>query len=246
MKPKIIVAPTHSAWVNQAVDLIVESADLSKKEGRRFSLALSGGSTPHPVYQALALPENEKRIDLSKTHIFWSDERCVPPDDTSSNYRMTRLALLDKLPVPAENIHRIHGENPPEQAAAEYQTEIDTFFTGQDPVFDLVLLGMGNDGHTASLFPGTDALQEVDRWVAANYVPFQQAWRITFTFPLLALARKLLFLVSGAGKDEMIKQVIEDPLAAEQYPAARAAVLNPDTTWLLDAASANQLSILEK
>lgn len=245
MIPEMIITPNHKAWIDNAVEIILKLGNQAIRERGRFSLALSGGSTPQPVYQALALPHNLKRIILSRTHIFWSDERCVPPGDPQSNYRMAKLAMLENIPIPTANIHRIHGEISPEKGAADYHKQIDSFFQGGQPVFDLVLLGLGSDGHTASLFPNTSALQITDRWAAANQVEAQQAWRITLTFPVLASARQLLFLVNGEDKAEIVHQVIEDHDAEEKFPSARVAAQNPNTSWLLDKYAANQLTILE-
>jgi 6-phosphogluconolactonase len=245
MIPEMVITPNHKSWIKNAVEMILKAANQAIRDRGRFSLVLSGGSTPQPVFQALALPENLKRIILSRTHIFWGDERCVPPGDPASNYRMAKLALLENAPIPAENIHRIHGENRPKIAAHRYQEEIDLYFSGSEPKFDLVLLGLGNDGHTASLFPETDALTVDDRWVAANFVPTQQTWRITLTYPALKSARQLLFLVKGEDKAQIVQQVLEDPMAENIYPAARSAAENPNTTWLLDKAASRELSILE-
>ncbi|MEN8242048.1 MAG: 6-phosphogluconolactonase [Chloroflexota bacterium] len=252
MKSRVIVASSKQMWINRAVDLIVESANQAIRERGRFSLVLSGGSTPQPVYQALALPHNLKRIILSRTHIFFGDERCVSPGDPQSNYRMVKLALLENAPIPAANIHRMRGELRPPAAAADYQKQIEEYFEGQEQRFDLVLLGLGTDGHTASLFPGTKALEEKHAWVAANqleaplqsnHVPAQQAWRITLTYPALSTARRMVFLVRGEGKQEIIGKIFDPEGYDPQIPAAKIAENHPDQTWVLDKSAGRKLTI---
>jgi 6-phosphogluconolactonase len=155
-------------------------------------VALAGGSTPRAAYALLATEEFAARVDWSRVHVLWGDERCVPPDDPDSNYRMAREALLDKIPIPTENVHRIRGELPPDEAAAAYQAELEAVL-GAGGRFDLVLLGMGVDGHTASLFPGTAALHEGERWVVAAFVDKLSAWRVTLTPVVLNAAAQVTF-----------------------------------------------------
>jgi 6-phosphogluconolactonase len=246
MKSRIIVAPSKQIWIDRSVELILDAANQAIRERGRFSLVVAGGSTPQPVYQALALPHNLKRIILSRTHIFWGDERCVPPGDPQSNYRMVKLALLENIPIPGENIHRMRGELRPEAAAKEYQEQIVSYFGDQEPRFDLVLLGVGTDGHTASLFPETKALDEKERWVAANHVAAQQAWRVTLTYPALTTARQLVFLVRGEAKAEIIGRIFDPEGYDPQIPATHVAEHHPDQTWVLDKAAGKLLSITEK
>ena len=152
----------------------------------RFTIALSGGSTPRPVYARLAAADHAAHIDWGKVYVFFSDERCVPPDDAASNYRMAREALLDHVPLPPDNVHRMRGEEDPAQAALAYEQDLQSSFrTSAIPAFDLICLGMGDDGHTASLFPGTAALRERERWVVAQDVAVAWAWRVTFTAALI-------------------------------------------------------------
>jgi 6-phosphogluconolactonase len=199
----------------------------------QFAVALSGGSTPRATYELLASEAFAPCINWPRVHVFWGDERCVPPDHPDSNYRMAREALLDRVPIPAENVHRIQGELSPEQAAIAYQAELEAAL-GADGRFDLILLGMGMDGHTASLFPGTAAIHERTRWVVSHYVEKLDAWRVTLTLSVIDAARHVLFLVSGAAKAEPLARI----RAGEQLPAG---LVKPDPgqlTWLVDAAAA--------
>jgi 6-phosphogluconolactonase len=217
----------------------------------RFAVALSGGETPRDMYAELARPPLLDRVDWSRVHVFWGDGRCVPPDHPDSNYRMARETLLDHVPLPAANIHRIQGEIEPEQAALEYEQELRGVFSGspdraasgdagEPPRFDLILLGMGEDGHTASLFPGTPALRERRRWVVAQRVEKLDAWRITLTLPVINAAADVLFLISGAKKAKALSRVLADapPADAEDLPARLVAPTAGRIIWLVDAAAA--------
>ena len=217
----------------------------------RFTLALSGGSTPRPIYARLAAADHvgrrydriddriEDRIDWGKVHVFFSDERCVPPDDVASNYRMVREALLDHVPLPSVNIHRVHGEEDPALAALAYEHDLQRVFrTAAAPVFDLICLGMGDDGHTASLFPGTAALRERERWVVAQHVAAARAWRVTFTAALINAARHVVFLVEGAGKSETLRRVLEGAYQPDVLPAQLIQPISGVAHWLVDAAAA--------
>lgn len=204
-----------------------------------FTVALSGGSTPRRLYEVLAAPPFRERVPWGRVHVFWGDERCVPPDHSDSNYRLAREALLDKIPILAENVHRIWGEMPPDQAAAAYQTELEAV-VGVNGRLDLILLGMGADGHTASLFPGTEALEERERAVVAVYVERLQAWRVTLTLPVINAARQVLFLVTGAAKAEIVQAVLEGPEG--RFPAQQIRPTAGQLTWLVDVAAASRLT----
>lgn len=207
-----------------------------------FAIALSGGSTPRATYALLATDEYASRVDWRSIHIFWGDERCVPPDHPESDYRMAREALLDHVPIPSENVHRIDAELDPTQAADDYEQTLRAFFAGQDTArFDLVLLGMGEDGHTASLFPGGQALDEHTRWVVANYVDSLSTWRITLTPPVLNAAANVTFLVAGQNKADTLRRVINGPHQPNTLPAQ---IINPSSgrlMWLVDEAAASLL-----
>lgn len=235
--------PDLEALSLAAAEKIIRAAGDAIAARGRFAISLSGGSTPRETYKLLATPEFRDRIDWSKTHIFWGDERCVPPDDAQSNYRMTREALLDHVPIPAENVHRLRGEEDPPKAAAAYEHELKEFF-GHDlnpgglPPFDLILLGLGDDAHTASLFPGSDAIDEQGAWVVANWAPSQKAWRLTLTAPVLNAGRAVAFLVSGAAKAEPLHSVLHGAFDPHRYPAQLVRPLGGKLTFLVDLPAA--------
>lgn len=220
----------------------VRLAQQSAREKGRFAVALSGGSTPRSLYALLATPAFKQQVPWSEVHLFWGDERCVPPDHAESNYRMVREALLSKIEIPPGNVHRMAGEKEPRIAAAEYEAELKSFFhiaPGVFPGFDLVLLGLGEDGHTASLFPGSDALAETERLVAATYVARLNAYRLTLTLPVLNHGAVVLFLVAGASKAAVVSEILRDDDPA-RFPAARVDPLNGRLVWLMTADAVSQ------
>ena len=199
---------------------------------------LAGGSTPKAAYEILARDFAEE-IDWGRTHVFFGDERTVPPDHEDSNYRMARLALIDHVPV--GSVHRMRGELPPDEAAASYEGELKAFFGDEDPPrFDLILLGLGEDGHTASLFPETSALEVADRLVVANPVLELDTTRVTLTAPVLNAARAVRFLVAGGGKAEALKEVLEGDADPRAYPAR---LVQPPggPAWMVDREAARLL-----
>jgi 6-phosphogluconolactonase len=198
-----------------------------------INVALSGGSTPKLLYQLLADEQFRGQVRWSSTHFFWSDERHVPPDHPDSNYRMAHEALLSRVPVPESNVHRIRSENPSAQEAADEYEKIIV------PRLDLILLGLGADGHTASIFPGSDVLHEAKRLVAAPWVEKLNAYRITMTLPLLNNGASILFLVSGAEKAEIVTEVLEGP---RKYPAQFVQPTNGELIWMLDRDAAAGLN----
>jgi 6-phosphogluconolactonase len=209
-------------------------------------IAISGGSTPRAVFQLLANPSEPYvgSIPWDKLQLFWVDERCVPPDHEESNFRMTKAAMLDKVPLPAENIHRMEGELDPEEAASRYEAEIRNTLRlegAQTPVFDLIILGLGPDGHTASLFPHTDGLHEMGRIVMANHVPQKDVWRITLTLPVILQGKEVAFLIEGADKAEMVQIVFGGGYDPETYPAQLIRPASGRLTLLMDSAAAAQL-----
>lgn len=219
----------------------VERARASIEESGRFAVALAGGSTPEVTYELLATEEYVTALDWNKIHIFFGDERSVPPDDDDSNYRMADEALLSHVPV--GSVHRMKGELLPDEAAMEYEEELREFFgaLGGPPEFDLIQLGLGDDGHTASLFPNTPALGVTDRWVAQNPVPKLETVRITLTLPLINTAKAVSFLVAGNGKAEALREILEGDADPRNYPAK---LVRPtrDLTWMVDQSAAEQLS----
>jgi len=245
--PTIEVFPDRERLIQAAAKQVIEIASQRIAENGRVAIALSGGSTPRPLYRLLANEKYSRRIDWRKVHIYWGDERCVPPDDRQSNYQTAREMLLDAVPIPVDNRHRIHGEEDPEKAAAEYEKELRTFFgvnvTDGSPRlgFDLILLGMGDNGHTASLFPGSPAMNEKQRWVAAQYVQVVSMWRITLTPLAINAAKNVLFIVSGEEKAERLHSVLEGPFQPEVLPAQAIRPAAGRLFWFLDKAAASRL-----
>lgn len=245
--PNPVVYPDSQSFIDGAADFISDLAAQSIAERGRFTIALSGGGTPRPIYARLVTADYRDRIDWSKVHLFFGDERCVPPDDAlaGSNYRMAREALLDHVSLPPDHIHRIQGEIDPAQAAFIYEQELHSLFrTSTFPAFDLICLGLGDNGHTASLFPGTAALREQVRWVVAQYVEVMATWRVTFTAPLINAARHIAFLVEGAGKAEVLWHVLEGPYQPDVLPAQLIQPVNGQLHWLIDAAAAAKVKPL--
>lgn len=232
-------------WITAAAEHIAGVAAESIKARGRFTLVLAGGATPRPVYVRLALA-GAGGLDWPRVHLLFGDERCVPPDDGRSNFTMVRQALLDHVPVPPANIHRIRGEDEPGRAAADYARELRRLLAGEDgpdpaPALDLVLLGLGEDGHTASLFPGLAAVGETRRWVAAEYVPAAGMWRVTLTLALINAARNVTFLVTGTGKAAILREVLEGPRQPARLPAQAVAPAHGVLRWLVDVPAAAAL-----
>ena len=241
-KAQVVTLPSREAVTAAAADALVAAAAEAIAARGRFLLVLSGGSTPKALFELLATPPYAQRIDWARTHVFWGDERCVPPDDRSSNYRMAREALLDRVAISPEAIHRMRGEDPPEQAAAAYEAELRHVFGARAPRFDVVLLGMGDNGHTASLFPHLTAVREASRAVVAEYVGEVKMWRITMTPPLLNAAARVMFLVVGADKAPMLKRVLQGPHDVDALPAQVVAPRDGVLTWMVDQAAAAALT----
>jgi 6-phosphogluconolactonase len=222
-----------------AAERVVAHAAASIDQRGRFSVALSGGSTPRRLYELLAAPAIAARISWPHVHVFWGDERCVPPAHPASNYRMADEALLAHVPLPAANVHRIAGEDDPEAAARAYEVTLRAAFPPERS-FDLVLLGLGEDGHTASLFPGQPPLVERHRWVMATHATqIEPPWRITLTPVVLDAAATILFLVAGAAKAERLAEVLEG--AGQALPAWHIRPTHGMLAWMADAAAASRL-----
>jgi 6-phosphogluconolactonase len=228
-----------------AAEEVARAANESVRERGRFVIALSGGSTPKSLYTLLAT-NARAALPWAQMFFFWSDERHVPPTDPESNYRMAEEALLSKVPLPEGNVFRVPAENPDaEEAALAYERTLRQFFplrAGELPRFDLILLGLGPDGHTASLFPGTAALQEKSRLVVANWVEKFKTYRITFTLPVLNAARSVAFLVSGSDKASALHEVLEGDAPGEKYPAKLVRPAEGKLIWFVDRAAASELS----
>jgi 6-phosphogluconolactonase len=207
----------------------------------RFAIALSGGHTPARMYSEWgAAGKYNQGTDWNKVHVFWGDERYVPPDDPLSNYRMTRETLLSHVPIPPENVHPAPTTLPtPERTAEAYDAELRKFFGTSEPAFDVTLLGLGPEGHTASLFPGSAALEETKRWVVAVQVAAKPPNRVTFTLPILNQSRNTYFLVAGEDKRPILAALRAEPdTHPSQYPAARVRPMNGRVLWCLDQAAA--------
>ena len=240
---KYYVEPDPAALARRAACHLVEMASEAAEANGRARIAVSGGSTPKAAFQLLADPEQpfRKRMPWEDLELFWVDERTVPPDHPDSNYHMTREALLDHVPLHPQQVHRMEGELDPEVAAARYESELRNTFRlegAETPRFDLISLGMGDDGHTASLFPHTAAIHEMGRLVTANHVPQKNTWRITLTWPVINQARSVFFLIGGADKAERVHEVFMGPRDPERLPSQLIWPSSGILTLFLDKASA--------
>jgi 6-phosphogluconolactonase len=243
LKIKYYVEPDAAALARHAAQYFVEMAGEAVAGRGHANIAISGGSTPKAAFQLLADPNQpwRSRMPWENLDLYWVDERTVPPDHADSNYRMTREALLDYVPLRPDQIHRIEGELDPQVAADRYETELRNSFHlegAEIPRFDLVALGIGPDGHTASLFPNTQAIHEMTRLVTANHVPQMNTWRITLTWPVINHASSVFFLISGADKAEILNQVLTGPRDPERLPSQLIWPCSGILTLILDKAAA--------
>ena len=244
MNPTLETIPDANGLAIRAAQVFSESCLKAIAKKNSFTVALSGGSTPRQLYELLASETGEFREQIlwKQCHFFWTDERPVPPDHPDSNYRMTWDAMLRHVEVSETNIHRIRGEKLPEEAAGDYEKELQTFFKLKDderPAFDLILLGLGEDGHTASIFPGTEVLNESRRLAGAPWVPKLKSHRITLTLPVLNNAALALFLVSGESKATILREVLEG--RTDTFPAQAIQPTSGELLWLADNAAAGKL-----
>jgi len=239
MDLKILSTPGDLAGA-AAKHFLAQSIEAVARKGL-FTVALSGGSTPKGLYQLLA-DANEpfrEQVPWASTQFFWSDERHVPPDHPDSNYRMANEVMLSRVPVPSDNVHRMRGENPNAAEAAEaYEETLLELTGGNPPQLDLILLGLGTDGHTASIFPNSEVLRETKRLVAAPWVEKLKTCRITMTLPLLNNGASVMFLVSGSEKAEIVKEVLQGP---QLYPAQAIRPTNGKLLWMLDKDAASKM-----
>src|SRR5437879_1028111 len=249
MRADLAVLPSAAALADATAARFVAAAEDAIASRGQFIVALSGGSTPRDTYRQLATEALVSRVMWSRVQVLWGDERCVPPDHMESNYRMARDTLLDRVPVPAANVHRIHGEDDPAAAAALYEATLRALLktpagpprTAPGARIDLVLLGLGDDGHTASLFPGSAAAHEQTRWVMAEYAAAASLWRVTLTLAVINAAAEVLFLVSGGAKEGGVRRVLEGPYRPQELPAQAIAPSNGRVRWCVDAAAAAEL-----
>jgi 6-phosphogluconolactonase len=207
----------------------------------RFSVALAGGHTPERTYQILSQPPFRDQVPWTKVHVFWGDERCVPRDDPRSNAHTAHQALLDHVPIPPDQIHPIRCVQNPQQAAEEYESLLRSFFAGRSPCFDLVLLGLGENGHTASIFPGALAVDEQERWVIAVFVAEHAMWRITMTPLLINQAAMVTFLVAGTDKARVLQCVLDGPFEPYNLPAQLIQPTSGSLDWIVDEEACREL-----
>lgn len=238
---EIAVLPDAESLALAAADEFARSAAEAVRKRRFFRVALSGGSTPRALYRRLTRAPYRAAISWEHVRFFWGDERCVPPDSKRSNYRMARETLLDPLEIPPRQVFRMKGEEEPEAAARAYERTLCRYAVGRTVGLDLVLLGLGEDGHTASLFPGTAALDAGRRLVAANYVGKFSEWRITLTYRALNAARRIVFVVCGTEKASAVAKVLQKSSGWRELPASGVCPGRGSLLWLLDEAAASRL-----
>ena len=231
----------YEALSQAAAEMFIDLADQAIDSNGRFSVALSGGNTPHRLYEILAVDPFREKVYWEAVHVFWGDERCVPLNDPRSNFLMARRTLLDRVPISADHIHPILGDLPAALAATDYEIELQKFFGKQSPEFDLILLGLGDNAHTASLFPHTPVLSEKERWVDKVFVAEQSMYRVTLTAPIINQAKAVIFLVSGADKASALQSVLEGAYHPHEYPAQLIHPNDAHPIWLVDKAAAHKL-----
>ncbi len=232
---------------HQAASFFVNASRSSIAAKNRFAVAISGGSTPRRLYTLLRAESYRDQVDWQHVHFFWADERCVPKEDEESNFKTAFDMLLSKVSISDGNIHRIRGEEDPDKAAGDYEEEIKMFFgISGFPMFDLIILGMGEDGHTASLFPGSKALQETIRIAVPVYLEKPNRNRITLTVPVLNNAAQVLFLVAGDSKAKTVSEVLGDGEERKRYPAGLISPVHGSVTWLIDQKAAGKLKRIKQ
>jgi 6-phosphogluconolactonase len=244
------ISATPAAVAQAAAKLFADAVNMAVETRGHARVAISGGTTPKAMFALLADPAQPflKQVRWDKLDLYWVDERSVGPTDADSNYRMTNEALLSKVPLAPERIHRIEGELDPATAAARYEATIRNTFRlegAQTPTFDLILLGMGDDGHTASLFPHTEAINDLTDIVTANHVPQKDTWRITLTWPVINQGREVVFLIEGAAKAQVLHDVLLGPYQPETFPSQIIRPASGRLTLLLDSAAASKLPVPE-
>lgn len=236
-----LISKDSSELSVQFADWLVEHITAVLKKQDRYTFALSGGSTPKKLYQLLASDKYRDRIDWPKLHFFWGDERFVPFADDRNNARMAYETLLDLVPINKSQVYVMKTHLEPAEAVADYESILHRYFDGHAHSFDLVLLGLGDNAHTLSLFPGYDVVHEMKKWVAAFYLHEQSMYRITLTASIVNNAARVAFMASGADKATAVKEVLEGPADADKYPAQVIRPLHDKAYWFLDEAAASGL-----
>lgn len=240
--PDIHIFDSPEEVARAAALRFAELARAAIEDKGSFNVALAGGSTPKRVYELLAGEEFRDALHWADVHVFFGDERCVTPDDPESNYRMANDVMLSRLPIPPENVHRMEGRGDATANARLYADDLRGYFGDNSwPDFDLVLLGMGDDGHTASLFPDSTALNEQSRWVVANWAEKLKVWRITLTAPAINHARHVVFIVTGTNKAARLRAVLEGELPSAHLPAQLISPIEGTLDWFVDLAAAAHL-----
>jgi 6-phosphogluconolactonase len=224
-----------------AAQFFIQTAQTAVQQQGRFTVALTGGSSPKGLYELLAQSPYREQVPWSQTFVFWGDERAVPFEDSRNNAKMAFDLLLNYVPVPKEQIYPMQGDIPANESAQQYEDILQKHFGDQAPQFDLILLGMGDDGHTASLFPYTPVLQEVSHWVKELYLPEQEMFRVTLTAPFINQAKKIAFLVFGANKAATLYEVLNGEEQHKKYPSQLIKPDNGELHWFVDEAAAVQL-----
>jgi len=249
-EPEIVIARDLDDLHRQAAEFVTRYIMNRARPGNRVAIALSGGTTPRGLYERLAGENLRHKIPWSRVHLFWGDERCVPPENPESNYRTADESLISRVPIPLENIHRMPGEKTdPQKAADAYERTLRDFFRtapGEWPAFDLALLGVGSDGHTASLFPGSPVLEETRRWVAAPYVEKLKAHRLTLTLPVFNHADQVIFLAAGREKAPVMREWVSQENRTARFPFEMIRPLSGRLLFLLDREAAGSMNPSER
>ncbi len=238
---KLEVFKTADAFNKAAAEFIIDKAHKAIAAKGRFTLSLSGGRTPANVYQLLAEPAYSDRMPWKNTFIFWGDERCVPLADDRNNAQQAKILLLDKIKIPLSNVHRIPVDLSPPEAASQYEKALKDFFIKEPMRFDLMLLGLGENGHTASLFPGTEIIKEQTAGISEVYVEEEKMFRISMTAYLLNLSHNIIFLVTGKAKAEILNTVLHDAYQPDKYPAQLIKPTDGNLYWFVDKEAATLL-----
>jgi 6-phosphogluconolactonase len=238
---EVVIKPTPTEVSKALADWITSYIEETLDNQDRFTFVLTGGGSPKELYTLLASAPYKTRIDWSKVHLFWGDERAVPFDDDRNNAKMTFETLINHVPVPPDQVHVIQTELGPEAAASAYESILKTYFDVEGPTFDLVLNGMGEDGHTLSLFPGQPVIHETEAWVKAYWLEAQQMDRITMTAPLVNRAGRVVFLTFGTAKAHALKEVLKGPRNVDLYPSQIIQPQSGELYWFVDQAAAAQL-----